>query len=120
MKSERGVTLMMVVIEIVVLVIIIAISFGRGSKIEKPVKMASTTQSQNKVAKDKEQIEIAFSEFAGFSDFSPEDIKAKLEEVNKDSVIQVELIGEEDYSISIDGRKYEVNMKEGGTPTPVN
>ena len=119
MRNERGVTLIIVVIELLVLAVITTIIVGSGKDMEKPVKMATTTKSENRVAKDKEQIAIAFSEFAGMDDYTPDDLKAKLEEVNKGSVIEVTLIRDGDYSIIIDGRKYEVDIKNGGNPIAV-
>ena len=120
MRSEKGVTLLVVVIEILILLVIIAISFGGKKDMEKPLKMAAKSKTDSMMAQDKEQISLAFSEFVNFGEYGPEDIQEKLEGYNKGSVIQVELIGEEDFSINIDGRKYEVNVKAGGEPVPIN
>ena len=120
MRNEKGVTLIAAVIAIVLFIVIAAISAGTPKDLEKPIQMASKSKTDNLIAQDKEQITLAFSEFVHFSDFGPDDIKEKLEGFNKGSVIQVELIGEEDFSIDIDGRKYEVNIRTGGEPVPIN
>lgn len=120
MRNEKGVTLIIAVIEILILLVIIAISYGSKKDLEKPFQMATKSKTDNVVAKDKEQITIAFSEFVHFTEYGPEDIKGKLEEANSESTINVELIGDEDFYVEIDGRKYEVNIKAGGQPVPVN
>jgi hypothetical protein len=120
MRKESGVTLIAAIIAIVIFIVLAVVSFGSPKAIEKPMKMATRSKTENLIAQDKEQISLAFSEFVHFGEFGPEDIKEKLEGFNKGSVIQVELIGEEDFSINIDGRKYEVNVKAGGEPVPIN
>ncbi len=120
MRSEKGVTLIVVAIEILILLVIIAISFGGKKDMEKPLKMAAKSKTDSMIAQDKEQISLAFSEFVHFGEYGPEDIQEKLEGYNKGSVVHVELIGEEDFSVDIDGRKYEVNIKAGGEPVPIN